>query len=183
MWTLVISQTLWLMLPALAANMAPVIAAYFNWLPALRLPLDCGYEWHGVRWLGDHKTWRGLIVGIMAGVIVGVMQYAIERGGLPFSPLWPLRTWVVAVGFGALLGAAALTGDAVKSLIKRRLGIAPGKIWAPWDQIDMVLGVFFITYWFVPIHGSHFLVALVLVGLGSFITSVFGVRFGIKRSL
>jgi CDP-2,3-bis-(O-geranylgeranyl)-sn-glycerol synthase len=33
-----------------------------------------------------------------------------------------------------------MAGDSVKSFVKRRIGIAPGKPWIPWDQLDFVLG-------------------------------------------
>ena len=33
-----------------------------------------------------------------------------------------------------------MAGDSMKSLVKRRIGIAPGKPWIPWDQLDFVLG-------------------------------------------
>lgn len=50
-----------------------------------------------------------------------------------FSPLW-------AVGlYGAILGFAALAGDAVKSYFKRRRGKQGGAPWVPFDQLDFVV--------------------------------------------
>ena len=42
--------------------------------------------------------------------------------------------------FGLLSSAGALTGDALRSFFKRQRGMAPGKSWFPFDQIDYVLG-------------------------------------------
>ena len=46
--------------------------------------------------------------------------------------------WAVAL-FGAILGFAALVGDAVKSYFKRRTGRDRGKPWVPFDQLDFVV--------------------------------------------
>jgi CDP-2,3-bis-(O-geranylgeranyl)-sn-glycerol synthase len=45
----------------------------------------------------------------------------------------------LAFTFGALVGAAALVGDAVKSYYKRRLGKEGGAPWVPFDQLDFVV--------------------------------------------
>ena len=42
--------------------------------------------------------------------------------------------------FGFLFGFGGMVGDLVKSFFKRRLNIAPGKSFIPWDQIDCALG-------------------------------------------
>jgi CDP-diglyceride synthetase len=55
-----------------------------------------------------------------------------------------------------------MTGDAVKSFFKRRLGITPGKSWFPFDQLDFVLGaILFVSIIKFPglgavIVGEHF---------------------------
>jgi CDP-2,3-bis-(O-geranylgeranyl)-sn-glycerol synthase len=41
--------------------------------------------------------------------------------------------------FGALVGGAALVGDAVKSYFKRRRGKEGGAPWVPFDQLDFVV--------------------------------------------
>lgn len=52
----------------------------------------------------------------------------------------PMRSsalWAIAL-FGAVLGTAALVGDAVKSYFKRRRGKDRGAPWVPFDQLDFV---------------------------------------------
>jgi CDP-2,3-bis-(O-geranylgeranyl)-sn-glycerol synthase len=44
------------------------------------------------------------------------------------------------LSLGFLLGLGAMAGDAAKSFFKRRLGIAPGHPWIPFDQIDFQIG-------------------------------------------
>ena len=50
-----------------------------------------------------------------------------------------------------MLGFGALVGDAVKSFLKRRVSIKPGKPFFPWDQIDYTIGsLLFVSIVFVP---------------------------------
>jgi hypothetical protein len=86
------------------ANTAPLVAkrilgARWNW------PLDGGHNFvDGRPLLGPSKTIRGALAALMTCVLVA------PAVGLP----------LVA---GALLAAGAMTGDALSSFIKRRLGI------------------------------------------------------------
>lgn len=145
----------------MAANMAPVLAARYNWLPQFAFPIN-------ERYLGSNKTWRGVVVGVICGFIVGYIQY----GGTGYG-----------LAAGGLLGAGALLGDAVKSFLKRRLNIAPGRAWPVWDQIDFVVGAAFASWWLVPITLAHLLVAIIVLGFGSYLTSVIGMELKIKKSL
>ena len=84
-------------------------------------PLDLGARLKdGERFLGDHKTWRGLIAGIAACSLAGSL-----------------------LGAGYLVGAAcgflALAGDAGSSAIKRRLRRPPGAEVPGLDQIPEAL--------------------------------------------
>ena len=132
---------LWFFLPAGYANAAPVFA---NKIPALRWlgkPIDHGKTFRGKRIFGDHKTYRGFIVGIVVGVLTALLQYwIISEFGWPNIDLpisIKLGQYAIA---GALLGLGALFGDAVKSFLKRQRGVASGQAWAPFDQIDYVIG-------------------------------------------
>jgi CDP-2,3-bis-(O-geranylgeranyl)-sn-glycerol synthase len=48
-------------------------------------------------------------------------------------------SWHAVALFGAILGFAALVGDAVKSFFKRRRGKDRGAPWVPFDQLDFVV--------------------------------------------
>lgn len=105
--------------------MAPVFARRISW----NTPLDFGKTIFGKRIFGDHKTWKGLVVGITAGTLFG-MIIAQPYWPIPVSPfLWSL-----------LVSSGALFGDAAKSFFKRQIGIESGKSWAPFDQIDYSIG-------------------------------------------
>lgn len=117
-------ELLYLMLPAYAANMAPVLCRRIPW----NTPVDLGMSWKGSRLLGAHKTWRGYVCGILAALFVGVCMQAYW----PFD--FSLVQWSLFTGVGALLG------DSVKSFFKRRLKVNPGLPWVPFDQLDYSIG-------------------------------------------
>lgn len=118
-------EVFYAMVPVYLANMSPVL---FRWLPG-NAPMDFGLSVGGVRLLGDNKTWRGFVVGVLAAVL---SSWLLSFIWWPFS-FSPLK-WGLFAGLGALLG------DALKSLVKRRVGIAAGKPWIPFDQIDFTVG-------------------------------------------
>ena len=106
-------MTIWLFLPAYFANAMPVLFHGGG-------PIDGGHNWRdGKRILGDHKTVKGTLTGIVIGTIVGIIQQNYLQG------------------FFFALGA--IGGDLIFAFIKRRLGIPPGKSFPIWDQIGFIL--------------------------------------------
>jgi CDP-2,3-bis-(O-geranylgeranyl)-sn-glycerol synthase len=103
----VVAGELRALLLLLAANGGPWLAARMlgnRW----GAPVDMGLTLaDGRRLLGSHKTWRGLLAGVLCTAA------AASLTGL---------TWVIGVGFAAL----SLLGDLLSSACKRRLGRAPG---------------------------------------------------------
>ena len=84
-------------------------------------PLDCGLKSRdGRRLLGDHKTWKGLLIGTLGCGLTAILT------GPGFA---------VGAGFGAL----SLTGDALSSALKRRLRLAPGTEIPGLDQLPEAL--------------------------------------------
>jgi CDP-2,3-bis-(O-geranylgeranyl)-sn-glycerol synthase len=177
-------ETLWFFLPAIIANMAPVFARRYQWLPSLATPVDRGRKWGRARILGDHKTWRGFVVGILSGGLVGFLQYLLSP--LAFTQdiaLIRYDSFIISVAFGSWMGYAALLGDAVGSSIKRQFKITPGKLWMPWDQIDFILGAIALTVIFYPISSVHYGLAILIIGVGSYVVSFIGVKLKVKLSL
>lgn len=158
-----ILETIWLLAPAALANMAPVFAARYHWLPRLNLPVDYGLAWHSRRLLGDNKTIRGFVVGGLTAALVGGLQGPVVQS--------------------TVIGLSALLSDAAFSFIKRRLNIPPGVSWIPFDQIDFVIGALVAAWFFIPLNISHLIFALLIFGFGSYLVSVIGVALGIKESL
>jgi len=70
--------------------------------------IDCSLTWpDGIRLLGDHKTWRGLMAAMLG---CSVASHLLGQ----------------TAGLGLQFGALAMAGDALSSMAKRRLQLAPG---------------------------------------------------------
>jgi CDP-2,3-bis-(O-geranylgeranyl)-sn-glycerol synthase len=153
-------ETVWFVLPAGAANIAPVVAARL--LPAWDRPVDLGLQVGGVRLLGDHKTWRGLAAGLLAGTAAFLaQQWLCARSAELRSIGWfdyAGQSWLL----GTAMAAGALAGDLARSAAKRRVGIAPGRPWIPFDQLDWLVGLVLFSQPLLALAPGR--VALVLAG-------------------
>ena len=115
-WT----QSLHALALLLAANATPVVVAKVA-RDRAAFALDFGRVMpDGERLLGAHKTWRGLVSGVLAGALIAAL--------LELSP------WLGA-GFAAL----SLTTDALSSCIKRRLRLKSGAELTGFDQLGEAL--------------------------------------------
>ncbi len=134
----VLAQAFWIIIPVYTANATAVLVGGGT-------PIDFGRHWRdGRRILGDGKTWSGLLVGTLLGMIAGFgcavaasfmqgTEYAFV--GLTAFEGFPLMIPILfSLCFGALLG------DLIESFFKRRVGIARGDDWIPFDQLDFLVG-------------------------------------------
>jgi CDP-2,3-bis-(O-geranylgeranyl)-sn-glycerol synthase len=167
-----------LLLPAAAANMAPVIVSRF---PFLDYPLDGGMHVCGKRLLGGNKTVRGLVCGTIAGILVAWLQTTYAAALAPFAlvdyaALNPIL-------FGGLAGFGALFGDAVKSAVKRQLDIAPGSSWIPFDQLDWIAGMFLFLLPLSSFSLPIYILAFVIGGTLHPLVNIAGYVLGLKHSV
>ena len=104
----------------IAANAVPVVVAQLargRWAA----PLDFGWVLpDGERLFGSHKTWRGLLSGIVACAGVGLL-FGV--------------TAVIGAGFAC----ASLLADALSSAVKRRMRLRPGTEYPGIDQLGEAL--------------------------------------------
>jgi len=122
------------MLPAYFANMAPVIVKGI--LKPLAFPLDFNKQLNGKPLFGKNKTFRGLIFAVIFGIAIAFLQHYFYTSFRAISFI-DYSSWLL---FGFLMGFGAIFGDLVKSFIKRRLDVTPGKMFFPWDQLDFIFG-------------------------------------------
>lgn len=172
-------QLLYFFLPAYLANMSPVLIG--RRLSALAIPMDGGRTLRGKRILGDHKTWRGVLVGIVAGTLVFELQRFVYQAGVAQSlglfdysahPLLP----------GLLMGLGAGIGDAVKSFFKRRIDIEPGESWPVFDQLDFLLGAYACVSLVYAPPLLLTLASLPVVLLGNIASNAVGYWLGFKET-
>jgi len=146
---------LWFILPAYAANSIAVDVSGVPFLKKYSMPLDFGRSLRGRRILGDGKTWRGFICGVLAGVACGIIQ-----GYLMLKYSWNLPEMNALLGF--LLSFGAMTGDLTGSFIKRRMGFERGVSLPFIDQLDFMFGAFYFSWLAVPVDLISFFSALVV---------------------
>ncbi|MGA8303220.1 MAG: CDP-archaeol synthase [Thermoplasmata archaeon] len=128
---------LWLVLPAYVANAIATI-------PRGRGPfMDFGQIWRGDgrRILGPSKTWSGFLFGGFVAMPVGLLEAWLILMAPPNLQIVPQLgpTVLAAVPVVALLTFGAMTGDAVGSFVKRRLGRQSGARTLLLDQLPFVL--------------------------------------------
>jgi CDP-2,3-bis-(O-geranylgeranyl)-sn-glycerol synthase len=128
----------WIMLPAYVPNPVAAVAGGGT-------PIDLGRNYSdGRRIFGDGKTCRGLVIGILAGILTGMVLIWLSgrypSAGLPAHT--PLSVCLLATG--------ALLGDLAKSFFKRRFNRERGTKWPVADQFDLVAGAFLLMLVFDP---------------------------------
>jgi CDP-2,3-bis-(O-geranylgeranyl)-sn-glycerol synthase len=159
-------DVLWVLLPAMIANATATI-------PRGRgPPMDFGRLWprDGRRVLGASKTWSGFWFGTLFAIPFGLLEawlYLLAPPSLQIVPSYG-PTVLAAVPLVVLLCAGAMTGDALGSFVKRRLGRDSGARTLALDQLPFVLlpvgvGVVLFPSVFVPTFVSLEALAWLLV--------------------
>ncbi len=151
-----IAKTIWLLLPAYTPNNFAVVFGGGT-------PLDFGKNFiDGKRILGDGKTIRGFVAGVLGGILVAHLQLLIERilGFQIYSKLQYHQFLQLVF----LLAFGAMAGDSLGSFIKRRFGVERGKCFPILDQLTFLL----VAYAFAsqsPAFGSLFTPKIILIGI------------------
>lgn len=134
----VAADVLWVLLPALVANATAT-------LPRGRGPkMDLGRSWSrdGRRILGDSKTWSGFWFGaLVISVPVGLLEAWLILIAPPDLAIVPQfgPSVLGSIPVVLLLTVGAMSGDAVGSFVKRRLGRPSGARTLLLDQLPFVL--------------------------------------------
>mgnify|MGYP006302366575 CR=1 FL=1 len=120
---------MWVMLPAYLPNNVAVIAGGGR-------PIDGGRTWHGRRVLGDGKTWRGSLAGVIGGVIVALGLNQLHTVAVPTIGVdVPRFSLPIVLAFP--LGA--VSGDIAASFLKRRVDRERGAALPGVDQLDFLV--------------------------------------------
>jgi len=153
-------SALYIILPTYCTNGAPVIFGGGR-------PIDMGRRLgDGERILGDNKTIRGFVGGLLVGIAVGILC----------SYLFSKNLLLIAVP--ASLGA--LMGDLAGAFVKRRLGIAPGGAFPVLDQLDFVVGAVACVSLFTSVSSGVILILLLVTPPIHFLTNVGAYALGLK---
>jgi len=142
---LIIIQALWIIIPAYIANGFALIVGGGK-------PIDFGKNWKdGKRILGDGKTWNGLIIGAIIGIVSGfgitiVAIYANQSEEYAFLGISDFGRFPMMIPIISSICFGALLGDITESFLKRRVGKDRGQDWIPFDQLDFILGVLILSF-------------------------------------
>ena len=156
-------QLVWFMAPAYCANMAAPFARYWS---GWNRPIN-------EAWFGSHKTVVGFVAGVLAALVATALLQWFDT---PFS-LARHGHWAV---LGLCFGVGAMGGDALKSFVKRRIGIPPGASWVPFDQLDFAIGALLMTAWSADLHTLDVLAILALTFAGHVAVNHLAFHIGIK---
>lgn len=154
-------------------------------------PIDGGRTMKdGRRILGDGKTYRGLFVGIICGLMVGILQMRLVTGGFIFFgitlPAFGINTTGSVILIFAL-SCGSLFGDIFMSFFKRRLGLKRGAPLPVIDQLDFVFGAWLFAYllspaWFTAMFSFWIMVTvLVITPMLHLVTNIIGYLIGVKK--
>nr|WP_306673612.1 CDP-archaeol synthase [Tahibacter caeni] len=153
------------MAPAWLANMAPPFARY---LRRWNRPIHA-------RWFGTHKTTIGFFLAVATGALATAAQ-----AGIAAPALWNRDADWLWIGLGFGFGVAG--GDLLKSFFKRRFGIAAGRPWLPFDQIDFALGSLLLVHPWVNLGAIDVVALLAVTFCGDLVVNRLAFALGIKET-
>ncbi len=178
-WFIVIfgmSKFLLLLLPAYFANIVAFWSSKIRLLKFLDIPIDLKLTWiDGNRILGDSKTLRGVLSGLVTSIIVAYILYYIVNGIISYSSLDE------ALFLGFLVGAGGMGGDLIRSFFKRRIGLRSGENWFPFDDLDFALGALLILGIYVNFPMSFAILTLIGTLTLRFLSNIFDFTFRLKK--
>lgn len=135
-----IFSCLYFFLPAYFANITPPLSKRVGIFNFLDKPVDGGKMFLGQPLFGNHKTWRGVICGL----IVGFTTVLVQRGLYRFSAIQNISflnyRQINIFLLGLLFPGGAVFGDLLFAFVKRRLKLKPGTKFLPFDQTNYVIG-------------------------------------------
>jgi len=144
-----LAGTAYLLLPLLGGAVAHGLCMKYGWLSWLKRPIDAGASWRGRPLFGASKTWRGPVMVAAGSAVILELQARVLHQVPSFAAIELFDYGHVRGALlGAVIGAVAELAELPNSLVKRRLGVAPGGtkrgplavVFFLWDQLDVLIG-------------------------------------------
>lgn len=167
-----ILTSLYFILPAYAANMAPPVFAKFT--KTIPTPINA-------KLFGSHKTYRGFFGGYITAFITLLIQLILSKQNLLHSYEIINYQTINIFLYAFLFGFGALTGDLIKSYFKRSLNILPGRPFIPFDQIDFILGAFIFLAPFHVLMPNQYLAILIITPILNFFVNILAYALKLKK--
>jgi CDP-2,3-bis-(O-geranylgeranyl)-sn-glycerol synthase len=172
-----------LVAPLFFGVLAHGLCIRFGLARGLAVPIDRGATLRGRRLFGDNKTWRG-IVCVALGTALG---FVLIR---PAAVAPGVRSRLGLAVLGLAVGAAAMLAELPNSLLKRQLGIAPGRqgggvagiVFHVLDQVDVVCGAWLVLWAVAPPTVGRVLGSLACIYAGHQAVTRAGYRLGMRAT-
>lgn len=179
---LFILSCLYFFLPAYLTNMAPPLAKKAGILKFLDKSVDFEKKYKEISLLGNHKTWRGVILGILTGMSAVWLQSCLYQFSF-FREISLIDYREINIFlFGFLISFGASFGDLLFSFFKRRKKIAPGQKWIPFDQTDYIVGAFLLITPFFKLDIMVWLVIFILTFFLHIIVNRIGYELNLNKN-
>ncbi|HUQ85191.1 MAG TPA: CDP-archaeol synthase [Candidatus Limnocylindrales bacterium] len=173
----------WFFSPAGVSNIAAFVSGKASFLKKYSFPVDFGIKFRGKRLLGDNKTIRGFIFGIIGAIAIVSLQIFLYKNSSYLQKTIPIDyNTINPIIFGFLSGFGAMLGDSIKSFFKRQLNVPPGKSWFPFDQIDYIIGGIIFTSFYIKLSFYEYVLLFFMWFLLHPITTFIGYILRLKNS-
>lgn len=172
----------WFFSPAGVANIAAFFSGKISWFSKYSYPIDFHKSFRGKRILGNNKTFRGFIAGIVGSILIVYLQiflysqFSLVRNNLSLN-----YETINPILLGFLAGFGALFGDSIKSFFKRQIDVKPGKSWIPFDQIDYIIGGILFTSFYIQLSFPEYILLFFIWFLLHPLTTVLGYLLHLKN--
>lgn len=157
-----ILSCLYFFLPAYFTNMTPSLIKKVGLFNFLDKRVDFDGKFLGEPILGSHKSWRGVILGILVGVSVVWLQYWLYQFSFIKNISLINYSQINLLLFGFLISTGAIFGDLIFAFLKRRLRKKPGQRFLPFDQTNYVIGAFIFLQPFLKLDLTMWLTIFIL---------------------
>jgi len=168
--------------PAYVTNMTPPLikkAGLFNFLDK---PVDFNKKFLGQFVFGCHKSWRGVIFGILNGILFFWFQVWLYQ--FPFIKNISFLNYsgINILLFGFLISTGAVFGDLIFAFLKRRLRMKPGQRFIPFDQTNYVIGAFLFLNPFLELDISIWLSVFIITFFLHITVNRLGFHLGLHKN-
>ncbi len=167
-------------LPGAVANIGANLSRFIPIFRKIDFPIDGRILLKGKPLIGEHKSWGGFLCGLIFGLLFGILKLTV------LDRFWPGELFVLTSGYTGiflafLLSFGALSGDIVKSIAKRIIGVEPHRAWIPYDEIDHTIMSMILVKIFFGINWNLFFWVIGIYFVLHLVANVIGFKLKIKR--
>ncbi len=174
-----IITALYFYLPGALANIGSNIGRFIPLFKDIVIPIDLNTTYKGKRLIGSHKLYGSFIFGILFGTSMGILKYYFLDTLFDKYLLLSLKIQETILLY-FVMSFGALTGDILKSIIKRRLGRPEHTPWIPFDEIDHSTISMLLVSLFFPIPVTVTITVIIGYFLMHLLSNLIGFKLGIK---